>query len=118
MWTGGSQPPPSFTRFQISRVPNLGAAEIRPKSASSLSPPSVPMPQGPRNDVTGSLVFWVAPSPNTNVRVRVTGIDDRSGFGIRVAGTWLGSQPPVGPRTIRNSRNLPTHGSLELPASA
>src|SRR2546426_1731397 len=107
----------------VHQVPDLAGAEprrrrdpseVRVEHFSAVGPDA----QGPRNDVTGSLVVWVAPSPNRNVRVRATGMADRSGFGIRVAGTWLGSVPPVGPRTIRNSRNLPTHGSLELPDSA
>src|SRR5689334_15039725 len=117
MWIGWSQPPPSFCRVQISRVPNFGAAETRPKSALSLSPPFVPMPHGPRNEVTGSLVVWSALSPKTNVRVLATGMADRSGFGTSTAGTWLMSGW-AGSRTMRNSRNFPTHGSLELPESA
>src|SRR5256886_10710022 len=75
------------------------------------------MPHGPRNEVTGSFVVWLAPSPNLNVRVRATGIADRSGFGIMTAGTWLTSGW-AGSRTMRNSRNFPTQGSLELPLSA
>src|SRR6478609_1460144 len=42
---------------------------------------------------------------------------DRSGLGIKTLGTLLLSGS-LGFRTIRNSRNLPTHGSLDLPASA
>src|SRR5258707_3062179 len=75
------------------------------------------MPQGPRNEVTGSLVVCLAPSPNTNVRVRATGMADRSGFGIMTAGTWLLSGW-AGSRTRGNSKNLATQRSVEVAISA
>ena len=59
----------------------------------------------------------MAPLPKTNVRSRATGMFDRSGFGISVDGTWLWSDV-AGLRTIRNSRNLPTHGSDDFPPNA
>src|SRR3954465_4962467 len=90
---------------------------MRPKSAASVPPPlSVWMPQGPKNVETGSLVVWAAPRLNSNTRVRASGIADRSGFGISVAGTWLTSGF-AGLRTTRNSRNLPTQGSVDAPGS-
>src|ERR1043166_2786365 len=109
MWIGWSQPAPAFTRCQISRVPILGAAERRLKSAANPCPPSVFTDHG----------FWSEPEerPNSKVRSRVTGILERSGFGISVSGTWLTSGLD-GLRTIRNSRNFPTQGSADLPPSA
>ena len=80
-------------------------------------PSSVAMPQGPKNVVTGSLVVWPAPRLNSNTRCRATGMFVRTGFGMRVASTRLWS-PVAGSRTIRNSRNLPTHGSSDVPDSA
>src|ERR1700730_1727371 len=108
MWIGSSHSPPSLTSFQTSRVPSLGAAESRLKSASRSSPSSVLMVQGAES---------LPPSPNTKVRCRATGIFDRSGFGISVEGTLLGSVLAfIG--ITRNSRNSPTQGSLDLPERA
>src|SRR5690349_10677454 len=97
---------------------------MRPKSALSILLLFVSTPQGPGwlpapsvYELIGSLVSCDAPLPNRNVRWRAIGIFDRSGFGIIVAGTWLWSGC-AGSRTMRNSRNLPTHGSGELPESA
>src|SRR3954469_10914729 len=118
MWIGWSHPAPPLTRVQISFVPYLGAAETRPKSAASVPPRlSVSMPQGPKNGETGALGVWAAARLNSNTRVRASGIADRSGFGISVAGTWLTSGL-AGLRTTRNSRNLPTQGSGEVPRGA
>src|ERR1051325_4874729 len=89
MWIGGSQPPPPFFSVQISRLPEWGAAETRPKSAANIWLSFTLMPQGPKNVLTGSLVFWPAPRPNSKVRVLATGIFERSGLRISVLGTWL-----------------------------
>src|SRR5712671_6272838 len=77
---------------------------------------SVLTPQGPTKAVL-PVVVCDPPLPHSKVRVRATGRALKSGFGIIVAGTWLTSGL-AGVRTMRNSRNLPTTGSLELPASA
>src|ERR1041384_5729630 len=109
MWIGWSQQAPAFTTSEISRVPIWGRAERRLKSAANINPPSVFTDHG----------FWSEPEerPNSKVRERVTGMLERSGFGISVSGTWLTSGF-AGSRTIRNSRNFPTHGSADLPPSA
>src|SRR5471030_497321 len=108
MLIGWSHSPPSLISFQTSRVPALGAAESRLTEASRSSPLSVRMVQGEES---------LPPSLNAKVRCRATGIFDRSGFGISVAGTLLGSLPAfIG--ITRNSRNSPTQGSLDLPAMA
>ena len=112
MCTGWSQPPPPFLRVQISRVPGRGIAETRLKSAARLCPPSVLMVHGALSlppDLSNSKVRW-----------RATGIFERSGFGINVTGVdpnfVLLSGPFAG--MIRNSKNLPTHGSLLFPLRA
>jgi hypothetical protein len=102
---------------QISRVPNLGAAEMRPKSAASMSPPSVLMPHGPKNDDTGSKVFCSGAACRTRSALARDRDLRQVGFGIITAGTWLTSGV-AGLRTMRNSRNRPTQGSAELPESA
>src|SRR3954465_10119145 len=117
MVAGSSPPPPPFLIVQISRVPYLGAAETRPKSAFSILLLSVLTPHGPKKALTGPLVFWLPPAPNSNTRSRTTGIFERSGFGIIVLGTLLRSGV-AGLRTTRNSRNRPTHGSSDVPESA
>src|SRR5512142_1325528 len=82
-----------------------------------MSPPSVLTPHGPLKAVMGLELGFLAPSPNSKVRYREIGIADRSGFGISVLGTWLLSTD-AGLRTTRNSRNLPTQGSADLPERA
>src|SRR6476646_6673327 len=122
---GWSHPPPPLRSSHTSRVPYCGNPEMRPKHASSVAPVlSVLTPHGPVwppapviKQVSGFDRFCDAPLLNSKTLVRATGIFDRSGFGIRTLGTLLLSGS-FGFRTTRNSRNLPTQGSLDLPASA
>ena len=119
MWIGWSQPPPPFFRVQISRVPNLGAAETRPKSAvEHAAVVGLDAPRADRTTVTGSLVVWLAPRAELErARRAPPGCSTGRGSGSCAAGTWLTSGV-AGLRTMRNSRNLPTQGSDELPESA
>src|SRR6476646_3790213 len=130
MWIGWSQLKPPL-RIQTSRVPNLGADEIRPKSALSADPPrlnllppvlsaAIPQLPPPVYDVTGSLLFWLARSSKVNRRWRVTGMADKSGLGMSVIGVfgqmlWSGS---AGLRTTWKRRQAPTAGSLDEPDGA
>src|SRR6476646_4233493 len=122
---GWSHPPPPLRSSHTSRVPYCGNPEMRPKHASSVAPVlSVFAPHGPVwppapviKQVSGFDRFCEAPLLNSNTRVRATGMFERSGLGIKTLGTLLLSGS-LGFRTIRNSRNLPMQGSLDLPASA
>ena len=90
------------------------------------------MPHGPVNDVSAFNDVWLAPRLNSKVRSLLTGSCDRSGFGMSSGDA--GGVTPIGyvslkPGTtllsgyaglaqIRNSMNLPTHGSCDVPDSA
>src|SRR5690349_11708606 len=93
----------------------------------------VEMPHGPLNAISsGSSDVWLAPRLNSNVRSFDTGSCDRSGFGIIIgeAGGWtpygyVSLKPGTtllsgyaGLATMRNSMNLPTHGSNDPPENA
>src|SRR5215471_5872968 len=77
-------------------------------------PPSVLTPHGSLS--VGSVRLF-APLPNSNVRSLTTGMLERSGLGISVAGTWLRSGL-AGFEVMRNSRIFPMQGSEDLPARA
>src|SRR3954462_2936011 len=89
------------------------------------------MPHGPVNDVSLFSDVWFAPRLKSNVRSLETGSCKRSGFGIIIG--EAGGVTPVGYvslkpcttllsgytglATMRNSMNLPTHGSGDVPDS-
>ena len=101
---------------QTSRVPNLGAAETRPKSALQHVPPSVLMPQGPSDTSAGSLPVRLACAAaeleRPFARPPECWTDPGSGSSRRAPGS---GQAVAGSRTMRNSRNFPTQGSADLP---
>jgi len=71
-------------------------------------------PPAPVVKAAGSLAGrgCEAPLPKVKVRCLATGMLERSGFGISTLGTWLTSGV-AGFRTMRNSRNFPTQGSVD-----
>src|SRR3954467_3563228 len=95
--------------------------------------PLVEIPHGPWNAMSGLKVdVWFAPRLNSNVRSFAIGSVDRSGFGIIIGDA--GGVTPVGYvsvkpgttllsgyaglHTMRNSMNLPMHGSTDAPEKA
>ena len=99
----GSAPPrsgcgsgdPSRRRRSSGSRPRACRISAPPRCGRSRRPACRPpfgarCPTRRRPTYAGSKVVWSAPRPNSNVaRARATGIRERSGFGISVAGTWL-----------------------------